>query len=102
MQKWVPWCPPIPNHTAPQRHPVPPHSFPAKGKSLVGRLLERPNTSEKSGKTGNSSGGMVIEREIVVSAHVKVGRGSSSVKVLKQHRVPDIHDKYILQQVFHG
>ena len=30
----------------------------------------------------------------MVSACVKVGRGSSSVKVLKQYRVLDIHNKY--------
>ena len=30
----------------------------------------------------------------MVPARVKVGRGSSSVKVLKQYHVPYIHDKY--------
>ena len=34
------------------------------------------------------------ERETVVSADLKVGRGSSNVKVLQQYRVLDIHDKY--------
>ena len=37
---------------------------------------------------------MVIERDTVVSAHVKEGQKSSSVKVLKQYRVLDIHNKY--------
>ena len=65
-----------------------------KAKFLVRRWLERPNTSETSGKTDNDSEEIVIERDTVVSAHVKVGRGSSSVKVLKQYCVLDIHDKY--------
>ena len=65
-----------------------------KAKSLVGRWLERPNTSETSGKTDNDSEEIVIERDTGVSAHVKVGRDSSSVKVLKQYRVLDNHDKY--------
>ena len=46
-----------------------------KAKSLVGRWLERPNTSETSGKTDNDSVEIVIEGDTVVSAHVKVGRG---------------------------
>ena len=65
-----------------------------KTKSLVGGWLERPSTSETSGKTDNDSVEIVIERDTMVSAYVKVGRGSSSVKVLKQYRVLDIHDKY--------
>ena len=65
-----------------------------KAKNLVARWLEIPNLSETSGKADNDSGGNVIERGTGVSARVKVGRGSSSVKVLKQHRVLDIHDKY--------
>ena len=36
----------------------------------------------------------MTERDTVVSAHVKVGPGSSRVKVLKQYHVLDIHDKY--------
>ena len=79
-----------------------------KAKSLVGRWLKRPSTSETSGNTDNNSVEIVIERDTVVSAHVKVGRGSSSVKVLEQYRVLDIHDKYynkwfmakVLQKVF--
>ena len=55
--------------------------------------MERPSTSETSGKTDNDSVKIVIERDTVVSAYVKVERGSSSVKVLKQYRVLDIHDK---------
>ena len=67
-----------------------------KAKSLVGRWLERPNTSETSGNADNDSGKIVIERDTVVSvsAHVKVGRANSSVKALKQYCVLDIRDKY--------
>ena len=39
-----------------------------KAKSLVGRWLERPSTSETSGKTDNDSAENVIERDTVVSA----------------------------------
>ena len=56
--------------------------------------MERPSTSETSGNADDDSGDIVIERDTVVSAHVKVGRGGSSVKVLKKYRVLDIHEKY--------
>ena len=44
-----------------------------KAKSLVGKWLERPSTSETSAKTDNVSSEIVLERETVVSVHVKVG-----------------------------
>ena len=56
--------------------------------------MERHNTSETSGQIDNDSGEIVIERDTVVSAHAKLGQWSSSVKVLKQYRVLNIHDKY--------
>ena len=50
----------------------------------------------ENGKANKLSGVTVIERErcAVVSADVTIGRGGSSVKVSKQYRVIDIHDKY--------
>ena len=65
-----------------------------KAKSLVGRWLER---SPVAGK--NNTGNMLprenlIERDTVVMADVAVRRGGDSVKVSKQYRVVDIHDKY--------
>ena len=35
-----------------------------------------------------------IERDMVISANVIVGRGASSVTVAEHYRVVDVHDKY--------
>ena len=55
--------------------------------------MKRYNTNETSDEVEKSEE-IVIERDTVVSAHVKVWRGSSSMKVLKQYRVLNTHDKY--------
>ena len=63
-----------------------------EAKSLVGRWLEKP-----SGAASPSSPSHVdncIERDMIISANLIVGRGASSVTVAKHYRVVDIHGKY--------
>ena len=75
------------------RKSIPPSAFRRYGLFILHPDQLR-NDSETSGKADNDSGEITTERDTVVSAHVKVGPGSSRVKVLKQYHVLDIHDKY--------
>ena len=65
-----------------------------KAKSLVGRWLGRLPVAGKNNTANELPGENLIERDTVVLADVAVGRGRDSVKVTKQYRVVDIHDKY--------
>ena len=56
--------------------------------------MEKSQVTETSGKPDDLSGETVIERDTVVSAEMAVRQGGSSVKVLKLHRMVDIHKKY--------
>ena len=65
-----------------------------KAKSLVGRWLERSPVAGKNNTANKLPGENLIERDTAVLADVAVRRGRDSVKVSKQYRVVDIHDKY--------
>ena len=56
-----------------------------KAKSLVGRWLEKCQVVETKNKSTKESGTKVIERDTIVSAKVVIGRGASSVNVIKQY-----------------
>ena len=65
-----------------------------KAKSLVERWLERSPVADKNDMANKLPEEALIERDSVVYADVAVGRGRSSVKVSKQYRVTDTHNKY--------
>ena len=65
-----------------------------KATSLVGRWLEKLPVAGKNNTANKLRGEILTEIDTVVLAGVAVGRGRDSVKVTKQYRVVDIHDKY--------
>ena len=56
--------------------------------------MERSPVAGKNATVNKLPGETLIERVTVVLADVAVGHGRGSVKVSKQYRVVDIHDKY--------
>ena len=56
--------------------------------------MERSQVAETRGEPNDVFGETVIEKDNVVLAEAAVGGRGSSVKVLKQNHVLDIHGKY--------
>ena len=56
--------------------------------------MERSPVAGKNNTANKLPGENLIERDTIVLADVAVRRGRDSVKVSKQYRVVDIHDKY--------
>ena len=63
-----------------------------KAKSLVGGWLQKPSCA--ASPSSPSPVDNRIERDMIISANMIVGRGGSSVTVAKHYRVVDVHDKY--------
>lgn len=69
-------------------------SFAKKAKSLVQRWLAKPIDVMAEGGTAFVDGDVLIERDVVILASVKIGTGATATIVNRLYRVVDIYDKH--------
>ena len=65
-----------------------------KAKSLVDRWLARPLKTTTEDGISSAPGDSLIERDVIILANVKIGRGASASTVTKPYRVVDVYDKH--------
>lgn len=65
-----------------------------KARSLVERWLAKPLSSIAEDGTEFVAGDSLIERDVIVLANVKIGRGASASTVTLPFRVVDVYDKH--------